>query len=141
MSGNYEGESINPRYQVQQPAGPYMRVVWDTWLNVEAAKVYGAYAGAPTDEVEAHRVVSNRTQLMAETRASELNLQSQDPLRFVEVLADHITSAVNGGTPRGEVLEDVSRILEHYAGRLRGTKTASLNPAQLYVTAPWLDTL
>jgi hypothetical protein len=137
MSGNYEGPSINPRFQVQRPGGPYLRVVWDTYLNEEAARFYGS----ETDAHESGEAIQRRTQLLAETRASELNLQSQDPLRFVEVLAAHISESLGGGTPGREVLEDVSIILEHYAGRLRGTRTAPIPQNLLHAPAAWLETL
>jgi hypothetical protein len=145
MNGNYEGPSINPRFQVQQPAGPFMRVVWDTWLNVEASRHYGAYEGAPLDPAESRERVSERAQLLAETRASELNLRSADPLGFISRLAIHIEKARGGdetgsnATPPGELLEDVEKILEHYIGRLRGITTNRLDPARLYAPAAWLE--
>jgi hypothetical protein len=144
MGNNYEGPSINPRFQVQQPGGPYMRVVWDTWLNVEASRHYGAYAGAPEDPGATAEACSDRAQLLAETRASELNLQSADPLGFISRLALHLSEARRGdengsnATPAGELLEDVDTILEHYIGRLRGVKTTDLQEGQVYSWAAWM---
>lgn len=128
--------STDPRFQVQTPDGPFMRVVWDTYLATEAARFYSG-DGGPLDTREA---AERRVQLLAETRASELNLQSADPLRFVELLAAHITHAVNEAEEdRGNVLEDVSKILEHYAGKLRGVRVEPLRQETLYVQATWVD--
>lgn len=127
-----------PRFQVQAPAGPYMRVVTDTWLGTEAARFYGQ--NPMETEAASPETMSERAQLLAETRAAELNLPSADPLRFVELLADHITRTINEaeGHP-AEVLEDVSTILAHYAGVIRGTKVEPLRQEDLYHQATWVD--
>ena len=121
--------STNPRFQVMVPDGdPKARTVRDTWLGTEAYRTF-------VDE--AHPEVA---QLLAETRASELNLTSADPLGFVEKLAAHITHAVNEAEEdRGNVLEDVAKILEHWAGQVRGTRTEPLDQTQLYVQATWVN--
>ncbi len=128
----------NPRFQVTQPGGPFMRVVWDSWLGVEVSRHYGAHAGAPLDPTESRERVSERAQLLAETRASELNLQSADPLGFISRLAAHLVEARESERSAGEILEDVDTILEHYIGRLRGVKLEDLNEGQIYSWAPWL---
>ena len=118
--------ATNPRFQVQR-TGPFQRIVRDTWLDVTAAEFWG-----PTETA---------AQLLAETRASELNLPSADPLGFVEKLASHISWAGNEAEEdRGNVLEDVSKILEHYTRQLRGIAVEPLDMPTLYVQAPWVNT-
>lgn len=128
-------ESTNPRFQVRRPGGPYMRIVWDSWLGTEAAKFYGHGPNSDTDSPE---TISNRAQLLAETRASELNLQSADPVAFISRLATHLVEARESEIGAGEILEDVDKILEHYLGRLRGVKTTDLEEGQIYSWLPWL---
>ena len=129
----------NPRFQVLQPGGPFMRVVWDTWLDTEAARFYGSYEGAPLNHEDTAERVSERAQLLAETRAAELNLKSADPLGFVEKLREHISNARDEEYNPGDLLEDLDRILEHYAGQIRGTITGPLRQDMLRAPAPWVD--
>lgn len=140
MSENETNRPTQVRFQVRQPGGPFMRVVWDTWLEVEAARFYGAYAGAPLGGEGTAEAISERAQLLAETRASELNLKYADPLGFIEKLAQHIAYARNEAEESaGNVLEDVDKILEHYMGQLRGVKVEPLDMPNLYVQAPWVN--
>ena len=121
----------NPRFQIKplEILGRPARVtVVDTWLGTVA---YRAYVDPAHPEV---------AQLHAETRASELNLTTADPLGFVERLAAHIDHAVNEAEEdRGNVLEDVAKILKHWAGQVRGTQTEPLDQTGLYVQAPWVN--
>lgn len=123
----------NPRFQVLKPGGPYMRVVWDSWLDGEVAKFYGQHEGGTREAME------RRAELLAETRAAELNLKYMDPLGFVEKLREHISGARDEEYNPGDLLKDLDRILEHYAGQIRGTQVEPLRQDTLRAPAPWVD--
>lgn len=138
MSENVTHRATQVRFQVRQPGGPYMRIVWDSWLETEAARFYGGNASVTIDE--APERTAERAQLLAETRASELNLQYADPLGFIQKLAQHIEYARNEAQEHpGNILEDLDTILEHYMGQLRGVKVEPLDMPNLYVQAPWVN--
>jgi len=128
--------ATNPRFQVRKPGGPFMRVVWDTWLETEAARFYG---GGPAADHETPEATERRAVLLAETRAAELNLPSADPLGFVEKLRQHISDAREEEYNPGDLLEDLDRILEHYAGQIRGTVTEPIRQDMLRAPAPWVN--
>lgn len=117
-----------PRFQVRVPnEDPSARVVMDTWLGAEAYRTY------------VDRATPGQAQLLCETRASELNLTTVDPLGFVEKLRLHVDKARGESYSAGEVLEDLERILEHYVGQVRGTKTEPLDQTDLHVQATWVN--
>lgn len=126
----------NPRFQVRKPGGPFMRTVEDTWLGTEAARFYG---GGPAADHESPEATERRAVLLAETRAAELNLPSADPLGFVEKLREHIDNAREAEINPGDLLEDLDRILEHYAGQIRGTAVEPLDMPRLYFQATWVN--
>lgn len=116
----------NPRFQVREiPGRPYGRYVVDTWMGTLAAEFWDK--------------TGEGAQLLAETRASELNLPSADPLGFVSKLALWIGEAREDETNPGDILEDVDRILEHYIGQLRGVTSGDLDQDHLHFTAPWVN--